>query len=71
MVTAGTSKRVRGKGKAKKVEGSVKSLGREKTADGAVGGGSEVPDDEDDEDEGVVVDDGKVVDEAAEREKLK
>ncbi|KAK3171500.1 hypothetical protein OEA41_003584 [Lepraria neglecta] len=71
VVTAGNSKRVRGKGKAKKVEGSVKSLGREKTADGAMRGGSEVPDDEDDEDEGAVVDDGKVVDEAAEREKLK
>ena len=71
MVTTGTTKRVRGKGKAKKVEGSLKSVGKEKTAGGAARGGSEVPDDEDDEDEGAVVDDGGVVDEEAEREKLK
>lgn len=71
VVTTGTTKRVRGKGKAKKVEGSLKSVGKEKTAGGAARGGSEVPDDEDDEDEGAVVDDGGVVDEEAEREKLK
>ena len=71
-ITTGTTKRGRGKGKKKKAEGSVKSLGREKPVDGAARGGSEVPDDEDDEDEGAegMVDDGEVVDEAAEREKL-
>lgn len=74
VVTAGTTKRGRGKGKKKKAEASVRSGGREgraKTADGTRAE-SEAPEDDEDEEEAVgMVDDGKVVDAAAEAEKVR
>ena len=53
MVTTGTVKRGRRKKKGRKVEGSVKSSGREKTVDGTARGGSEIPEDDEDDDEGM------------------
>lgn len=70
VVTAGTAKRGRGKGKKNKITGSVKSAGREKTVDGARGE-SEIPEDDDDDDEVGMVDDGKVIDAAAEKENIR
>ncbi len=72
MVTAGTTKRGRRKGKAKQVEGSVKSGGREKTIDGATRGASEAAEDDEEDDEGGegMVENGEVGDKAAEKKKL-
>lgn len=72
VVTAGTAKRGRRKGRAKQVEGSVKSGGREKTIDGATRGGSEVPEEDEEDDEGGegMVENGEVGDKAAEKKKL-
>ena len=72
MVTTGTGVKKRGKGKGKKVEGSVKSGGKEKAGDAARRGTSEVPDDEDEDEEGGdgMMDDGEVVDKDAERKNL-
>jgi len=70
-VTATTGKRGRGKGK-KKLEGSVKSGGREKTAEAVREGTADAPDEEDEEDEGGegMLDDGEVVDAEAEVKKM-
>ena len=71
-MTAGTAKRGRRKGRAKHVEGSVKSGGREKTIDGATRGGSEAPEDDEEDDEGGegMVENGDIGDKAAEKKKL-
>ena len=71
VIAGGTGKRGRGRGK-KKMEGSVKSAGREKTAEAAREGTGEAPDDEDEDDEGGdgMVDDGEVVDAEAEVKKM-
>ena len=71
MTTNMTGKRVRGKGK-KKVEGSIKSAGREKTADAAQEGTGEAPEEEDEDDDGGegMVDDGEVIDAEAEVKRM-
>jgi len=63
---------VRGKGKKRQLEGSVKSTGREKTLDGARDGTAEAPDDEDEEDDGgdEMIDDGDAAEAEAEVKKL-
>lgn len=67
-----TGKKVRGKGKKKQLEGSVKSAGREKTVDGARDGTAEAPDEEDDDDDGgdEILDDENAVEAEAEVKKL-
>ena len=72
MVTAGTAKRGRRKGRAKQIDGSVRSGGREKTVDGATRGGSEAAEDDEEDDEGGegMVENGEVGDKAAEKKKL-
>ncbi len=75
VVTTGTTKRGRGKGKGKgkgkkKVEGSVKSGGRAKTVDGARAE-SELPEDDDDDDQVAMIDEGKVVDAEAEKDRIR
>ena len=69
--TNATGKRGRGKGK-RKVEGSVKSAGREKTAEAAREGTGEAPDEDEEDDDGgeEMVDDGEVVDAEAEVKKM-
>ena len=71
VTTNMTGRRVRGKGK-KKLEESVKSAGREKTADVVREGTAEAPEDEDEEDEGGegMVDDGEVIDAEAEVKRM-
>lgn len=72
VVTNTTGKKVRGRGKKKKVEGSLKSTGREKTAETAREGTGEAPDEDDEDDEGGegMVDDEEVVDAEAEIKKM-
>jgi len=72
VVTNATGKKVRGKGRKKQLEGSVKSAGREKTVDGARDGTAEAPDDEDEDDDGgeEMVDDGDAAEAEAEVKKL-
>lgn len=63
---------MRGKGKKRQLEGSVKSTGREKTLDGARDGTAEAPDDEDEDDDGgeEMVDAGDAAEAEAEVKKL-
>lgn len=72
IVANATGKKVRGKGKKRQLEGSVKSTGREKTLDGARDGTAEAPDDEDEEDDGgdEMIDDGDAAEAEAEVKKL-
>ena len=70
VVTAGTVKRGRGRGRKKKAESSVKSAPLAKTVDGTRAE-SEIPEDEEDDDQMGVIDDGKYVDAEAEKERLR
>ena len=72
VITNTKVKRVRGKGKRKKAEGSVKSTGREKTVEEAREGTGEAPDEDYEDDAGAegMEADSDVVDAEAEIKKM-
>lgn len=72
MTTNATGKKVRGKGKKRQREGTVRSTTREKTVDGVRDGTAEAPDDDEEDDEGAeeMVDDGDAAEVEAERKKM-